>query len=223
MSFIPEENEHAAWVVLSLDEYETIRLMDYEKLTQSECAQKMQVSRTTVTAIYERARGKIADCLVNGKHLVIAGGEVRIDSPKSPEIFPIEKGRNTMRVAVTYDNGEVFQHFGRTEAFKIYDIADGKVTEAGILRSGELGHGALAGLLSQADVDALICGGIGPGAQMALMQEGIQLYAGVSGSADEAAAALAAGTLLADNDATCDHHGGKHPCGHGEDHECCRH
>ena len=81
------------------------------------------------------------------------------------------------------------------------------------------GHGALAGFLQAVKADALICGGIGMGAQMALSDAGIRLYAGVQGSADAAAKALADGTLKYDPDATCDHHGHHH----GEGHECGHH
>ncbi len=134
-----------------------------------------------------------------------------------------------MRIAVTYDNGEIFQHFGHTAQFKLYDVADGRVVSARIVDTQGTGHGALAGFLRAAQADALICGGIGMGAQNALAEAGIRLYAGCSGSADAAAAALAAGTLTYDPDARCDHHGEHHhgdaDCGHGtcreESGSCC--
>jgi predicted Fe-Mo cluster-binding NifX family protein len=126
-----------------------------------------------------------------------------------------------MKVAVTYENGEVFQHFGRTPAFKVYEVADGKVNSSEVIDTNGTGHGALAGFLKQAEVDTLICGGIGGGAQMALSEAGITLYAGCSGEADEAVKALIAGTLAQVGEATCDHHHGEeHHCGHhGEGHE----
>ena len=119
-----------------------------------------------------------------------------------------------MKIAVTYDNGNVFQHFGHTEQFKVYDIVDGKVEESQVVSTNGSGHGALAGLLSDLGVDSLICGGIGAGAQMALADAGIRLYGGISGSADAAVDALLAGSLDFNPDACCDHHG------HGEDHHC---
>ena len=124
-----------------------------------------------------------------------------------------------MRIAVTYDNGEIFQHFGHTEQFKLYDVEDGKITGAQVVDTNGSGHGALAGFLQAAKVDALICGGIGMGAQMALADVGIKLYAGVQGSADEAAKALAEGTLAYDPNAHCDHHDHEHGnCGHHHEH-----
>lgn len=100
-----------------------------------------------------------------------------------------------MKIAVTYENGNVFQHFGHTEQFKVYDIVDNKVAGAQVVSTEGNGHGALAGVLSALKVDTLICGGIGAGAQSALAEAGIRLYGGVSGSADEAVDALLAETL----------------------------
>ena len=98
-----------------------------------------------------------------------------------------EKGEDIMRIAVTYENGEIFQHFGHTEEFKVYDVQDGKVVASEVVNTNGQGHGALAGVLTALKADVLICGGIGGGAQMALAAAGIKLYGGVSGSADAAA------------------------------------
>ena len=91
-----------------------------------------------------------------------------------------------MKIAVTYDNGNIFQHFGRTESFKVYQVEDGKVVSSEILGSNGTGHGALAGLLADQSVDVLICGGIGGGAQAALQEAGVALCAGAAGGADQA-------------------------------------
>ena len=79
-----------------------------------------------------------------------------------------------MRIAVTYESGKVFQHFGHTERFKIYDIEEGKIMGEQVVDTNGSGHGALAGFLADLKVDSLICGGIGGGAQMALAQAGIR-------------------------------------------------
>lgn len=125
-----------------------------------------------------------------------------------------------MIIAVTYENGEIFQHFGHTEQFKLYTVEDGKITGERIVDTNGSGHGALAGFLRDAGADTLICGGIGGGAQEALRSAGIRLYGGVSGNADEAVQALIGGTLEYNPDVHCDHHdhGGEgHSC-HG--HTC---
>lgn len=219
-SFSPEDVSSDETIVMSLDELETIRLIDKDCMTQEECAEKMGVARTTVTSIYDSARKKIADALINGKRLQISGGTYRLN-----EIFNIgisKKGTNIMRIAVTYEDGNIFQHFGHTEQFKIYDVEDGKIVNSQILDTNGSGHGALAGVLKAAEADVLICGGIGMGAQMALAEAGIKLYGGVQGNADEAAKALAEGNLTYDPDAKCDHHDhhGDHECGHHGNHEC---
>ena len=217
-SFSPDDAPETGTVFMTVDEYEALRLMDCEGLTQEACAARMNIARTTVTAIYENARRKVADALVNGKRLLITGGCCEYE-PFEIQIDIIEKGSIAMRIAVTYENGEIFQHFGHSEQFKFYDVEDGIIVREQVVGTNGNGHGALAGFLQAAKVDALICGGIGMGAQMALADAGIKLYAGAQGSADEAAKALVEGTLKYDPDARCDHH--EHH--HGEGHECGHH
>ena len=227
-----EEEKEA--VVLTIDEYETIRLMDKEGYSQEQCGEKMQVARTTVQLIYTSAREKLAIALVEGRPIRIEGGDYQLckgndascrqstcmkkDYKKEYDEYGKMKGDSSMRIAVTYENGEVFQHFGHTEQFKFYDIEDGKVISSAVVPTNGRGHGALAGLLAMVEVDVVICGGIGGGAQMALAEAGIKLYGGVSGDADKAVEALLGGTLGFDPNVKCDHHGH-----HGEGHECAHH
>ena len=124
-----------------------------------------------------------------------------------------------MKIAVTYDNGNVFQHFGKTESFKVYEVENNQVVKSEVIGSNGTGHGALAGLLADQGIDVLICGGIGGGAQMALATAGIQLYGGVAGDADEAVQALLAGTLGYNPNVRCSHHDHEH----GEGHTCGQH
>ena len=120
-----------------------------------------------------------------------------------------------MRIAVTHENGNVFQHFGHSEEFKVYEVEDKQVVRSEIIGSNGSGHGALARLLSEQKIDVLICGGIGGGAQAALAENGIELCAGASGSADAAVEAYLRGELV-NTGANCDHH-------HGEEHSCGDH
>lgn len=220
-SFSPDDGSEES-IVLSLDEYEVIRLIDWLGKNQEEAATEMQVARTTVTAIYDCARKKIADALVNGKRIRISGGNYRFHE-ETTQISVSKKGSNCMRIAVTYENGEVFQHFGHTEQFKLFDVENGTIVKEQVVDTNGQGHGALAGFLKQSEADILICGGIGGGAQMALAEAGIKLYAGISGNADEAVKCLISGNLQQITNATCDHnHGEEHQCGeHGcGNHEC---
>ena len=124
-----------------------------------------------------------------------------------------------MKIAVTYENGNVFQHFGHTEEFKVYDVEDGKILGSQVIGSNGSGHGALAGLLDGEGIDVLICGGIGGGAQRALEEYGIELCAGASGNTDEAVEAYLRGELI-NTGANCDHHhGADHSCGDGGCHD----
>lgn len=236
VAFVPVGKEEEEPIVLTVDEFETIRLIDQEGLSQEACGIQLGVARTTVQSIYEKARKKIAEALVLGLPLRVAGGDYQLCNgntqycyrgdcfKKQIQIqFTRKKGEHTMRIAVTYENGNIFQHFGRTSQFKVYDVENGEIIHAEVLDTNGQGHGALAGVLAAANADVLICGGIGGGAQAALANAGIQLYGGVSGDADEAVKALIAGNLSFNSDVHCDHHEhgehghscGEHGCGSG--------
>ena len=127
-----------------------------------------------------------------------------------------------MKIAVTYDNGNIFQHFGRTEQFKVYEVEDNKIVSSEVIGSNGVGHGALAGLLADRSVDVLICGGLGGGAQAALAEAGVEVCAGAEGDADQAVEAYLKGELVSTG-ANCDHHHHEdgHSCsGHDEGHSC---
>ena len=133
-----------------------------------------------------------------------------------------------MKIAVTFDNGQIFQHFGHTEYMKLYTVENNEIVSSEVKSTNGSGHGALAGFLRANGVDVLICGGIGGGAQMALAEAGIKLYGGVSGEADAAVKALLNDSLDFNPDVKCNHHGedhehhgncgsrgcGSHSCGH---------
>lgn len=123
-----------------------------------------------------------------------------------------------MKLAVTFDkNQEVFQHFGHTEQFKIYEIENNEIITSRVLSSDGDGHSALAQMLENENIDKIICGGIGGCAVKALNEAGIEIFAGITGNADEAVAALLRGTLQQTTSPNCNHHGEHH---HGEGHSC---
>ncbi len=133
-----------------------------------------------------------------------------------------------MKIAVTYDNGQVFQHFGHTQTFKVYDVENEQVVSTHVVTATEGGHSALATLLQNNAIDVLICGGIGGGAQNALKELGIRLFGGVTGDADKAVDDFLHGTLAYVANVRCnhfdEHHGGEehHHChgAHGCTHSC---
>ena len=135
-----------------------------------------------------------------------------------------------MNVAVAYENGQVFQHFGHTEQFKIYHIEDHAVQSSEIVHTAGSGHGALSGFLQKLGVQVLICGGIGGGARTALKEAGIQLYPGVVGDADQSVSALLNHTLQFNPSIVCHHHHhepghdcASHHCGEHNHHHCNGH
>ena len=130
-----------------------------------------------------------------------------------------------MKIAATYDNGNIFQHFGKTEFFKVYEVEDNKVVSSEVIGSNGTGHGALAGLLAEQGISVLICGGIGGGAQSALAEAGIELCSGAQGDADTAVDAYLKGELVSTG-VNCDHHHHEdgHSCGsHENGHSCDGH
>lgn len=229
--FIPHQKEEAPIVIMAVDEYEAIRLIDYQGFTQEETAKFMNIARTTVQQIYNDARKKLSLSLIEGLTLKIEGGDYILCKGEEDEcscggckkhnakydgnIFLEEK---SMRIAVTYEYGLVYGHFGHTAQFKMYQVEDGKILSSEVLDTNGSGHGALAGFLKEHNVDVLICGGIGQGAKNALTENGIKLYAGVMGGADNAVNALLDGTLKYSEEANCSHH---HE--HGEGHDCGDH
>lgn len=233
VEFRPHNTEKALEsVIMCVEEYETIRLIDKEGFSQEQCSAYMQIARTTVQRIYDLARQKIATALVEGRPLRIEGGDYEICDGQRTDCghgaclkqqyrqqFYNGKGENIMRIAVTYENEEIFQHFGHTQKFKVYDIQDGKIVDAKVVDTQGSGHGALAGVLTALNADMLICGGIGGGAQIALASAGIKLYGGVSGNADAAVEAFLNNELAYNPNVQCNHHDHNH----GEGHNCGEH
>lgn len=233
-SFSPKE-EKGSVVYLGYDEIEAIRLSDLECLDQGQCAEKMGIARSTMQNVINEAHRKVADALVHGKRIQIAGGNFEfleeafvcrkndVMSVFKTGGFPDFNAKECkMKIAVTFDssNEEVFQHFGKTEAFKIYTIEGGKVVESQVVGTEGKGHGALVGFLKERGVEALICGGVGAGAQNALSENGIKLYGGASGKCDALVNDFIAGTLVYQEDVKCNHHGEHH---HGEGEGHCHH
>ena len=240
--FIPSTGIFEDTIFLKVEEYEVLRLIDFENYSQEETSKSLNVARTTVQAIYQSARYKIADAIVNSKRIVIEGGDYILNlkssynySSRTYEPILNEKEKNIMRIAIPSLNGEVFQHFGKTEAFVIYDVDGEKIVSERTVETNGAGHGALAGFLKANEVELLICGGIGGGAISALQGAGIKIFNGAAGDTTKVAEEFLKGTLKADPNAGCDcHHDHEHHhegegchCGDHEKHhhegECHHH
>ena len=190
-----------AAVELRLDELEALRLVDLEEFDQAKAAEHMEISRGTLQRLLYAAHRRVALALTTGRSIAIA------------------------------ENDNVFQHFGHTPSFALFTVEENRLTGRTDLPTGESGHGALAGLLKEHNVDVLICGGIGGGAQQALAECSIKLVGGVRGDITEAVGGYLAGTLEANPNFSCNHHhehGEGHSCGghghhHGEGHSCGGH
>lgn len=227
-------------VFLLVEEYETLRIVDYEGRTHEQCAAQMRVSRTTVTEIYERARHKVADAIVNGRTLVIRGGNYEVCGGacardcagrcrwKYGELALAMQnltGDEIMRIAIPVKNENIYQHFGMASTFKVYDVEEKRVVNTFLIEAAGTGHGAKVGPLVDNKVDCVICGGIGEGAMSQLAGAGIFLIAGISGNADEAVVAALAQTLKADYQAAAakSRHQYRHQHGRGEGCGCGGH
>ena len=154
--FTPDGLASGDAIDMTVDELEVLRLCDLEGLNQEAVALRMGIARATVAAISSRAHRKVANALVNGRAIVIEGGNIAYSPITTTTAAWPAKEVGTMRVATTYDNGNIFMHFGRSEQFKIYDIQDGKVLNEQVVGTGGTRHGALAGLLANGGVDTLI-------------------------------------------------------------------
>lgn len=218
-------NDDSQPVEIPVDELEALRLCDLEERSQEAAAVEMNISRGTLQRLLYSAHKKIAFALLYGRTIQTEGrSDSKAACHKKCCRFCAETyrqiprtGGNTMKIAVTCENNEVFQHFGHTPEFAVFTVEDGKVVSKRILSCGETGHGALAGLLKEGGVDLLICGGIGGGAQMALAEAGVQLIGGAAGNVDEVVAAFLKGELSVNPDFQCHHHD------HGAEHKCGEH
>ncbi len=199
-------------IMLNVDEYETVRLIDYLGMTQEQCAAHMGVARGTVQSLYNMARIKISRFLVEGTSLEISGGSYELcGSGKCRKEEAVGELKETSSkeaiviIAVTYENENVFQHFGQTKQFKLYHVSGNSIASMEIADTNGCGHGELAAFLENIGVDVLICGGIGAGAKNALCEAGIRLFAGAAGNADDQVRSFLAGSLSYNPSIECNH------------------
>lgn len=188
-------------VALTLDEFEALRLADYEGLYQEAAALRMGVSRQTFGRIVEAARKKVADALVNGKALRIEGGVAVVGNLETENV----------KIAIPTREGNVEAHFGHCSSFSIYTVEGSEIVGEETMDTGsERGcKSGIAGELARMGVRKLLAGNIGEGAVRVLGSFGIDVVRGASGSARGAAEAFLSGALT-DTGANCSEHSEGH-------------
>ena len=228
--FRPKLGRHSETVTLALEEYETIRLLDYEGLSQEEAAVRLGVARTTVTNIYSAARCKVAEALVAGKTLLITGGAFDIKGESFicgiEDVDKVGSGRkrprsNIMKIAVPFDNGNVNPHVGNSAAFKFFEVKNKKIVSSEIVPTGGVTHHALIAWLIAKNPEVLLCDSVGAPAVEAFAQKGIAVFPGVTGPVDAAVASFLDGALKCTVDPSskscASEKGTEHSCGCGGD------
>ncbi len=189
-------------IPLLFDEYEAVRLLDYEGRQQAEAAELMKVSRPTLTRIYMEARKKIAQALVEGRHVIITGGNPDFSSYQSNKTNIIIMNQ---KIAIPTNNGVLWPHFGKAPQVTIVTVVDGKVTETIVLEAPEHEHGAMPRFIAAQGCTDVLCGGLGGGAVNLLNQLGIQVHAGApSLPIQELLSQYLGGTIIY-GDGTCHH------------------
>ncbi len=191
-------------VALLFDEYETVRLLDYEGRQQAEAAELMKVSRPTLTRIYMNARQKIAQALVEGRQITITGGNPDFATYQSNKTNIIIMNQ---KIAIPTNNGNLWPHFGKAPQVTIVTVEDGKVKESIVLEAPEHEHGAMPRFIAAQGCTDVLCGGLGGGAVNMLNQLGIQVHAGAPALPVQEVLAQYLGGTIVYGDGSCHHDG----------------
>lgn len=198
-------------VTLQIDEYETIRLIDLEGLTQEDAAKKMQISRPTLTRIYDQARRAIAEAIVGNKILQIGEGDVEYYGQWHSNIITNNKEEVMKKIAIPTNNGILFQHFGKASQFTFVTIEDGKVTSKEAVDAPPHAHGVAPRFILSHKATEVIAGGIGASPVNMLMEAGVDVHIGApSLQIDEIIAKYLDGSLTFDENNVCAGHNHEH-------------
>lgn len=205
-------------VTLQIDEYEAFRLIDREGLSQEEAAQKMQVSRPTLTRVYDRARKAIAEAIVDNKVLQIGEGDVEYYGQ-----WHSNKNNNTdimRKIAIPTTDGKLFQHFGKASQFTFVSIEEGKVINTETVVAPAHAHGVAPRFVIEHRATEVIAGGIGAMPVNMLTEAGVDVHIGAPAlPIEEIIAKYLNGTLTYDAGHLCNHHHHDEKEGHECNHE----
>lgn len=189
-------------VQLEYDEYEAIRLIDYEGKLQDEAAKQMSVSRPTLTRIYAEARKKIAVALVEGNHLSITDGNVGFEN------YQRRKSKTQVmnqKIAIPTCEGKLWQHFGKAPEVTFVTVENGRVKESVVLQAPGHEQGAMPGFIAAQGTTDVLCGALGQGAVNMLNQSGIQVHGGAPAIAIDEVLSLYLGGTIVYGDSSCHH------------------
>jgi len=191
-------------IELLYDEYESVRLLDYDGCQQAEAAEKMKVSRPTLTRIYMSARKKIAMAMVEGRQMVITGGNTDFVSYQLNKTDIIMMNQ---KIAIPTNEGVLWPHFGKAPQVTIVTVEDGQVKETVVLDAPEHEHGAMPRFVASQGCSDVLCGGLGSGAVNMLNQLGIQVHAGAPAIPVEELLSQYLGGTITYGDGSCHHDG----------------
>jgi len=193
-----------ASVDLLFDEYESLRLLDYEGRQQAEAAELMKISRPTLTRIYMEARRKIATALVEGRVLRITGGNIDFTSYQQNKTNIVMMNQ---KIAIPTNDGVLWPHFGKAPQVTIVTVEDGQVKEIEVLEAPEHEHGAMPRFIAAQGCTDVLCGGLGSGAVNMLNQLGIQVHAGAPAIPIQELLSQYLGGTIIYGDGSCHHDG----------------
>ena len=190
-------------IQLRYDEYESIRLIDYNGQLQEDAAKSMNISRPTFTRIYSEARKKIAMALVEGKRIVISNDNIEFEE------YQQQKSNiqvMNQKIAIPTSEGKLWQHFGKAPEVTFVTVENGQVKETVVLKAPEHEHGSMPRFIAAQGSTDVLCGGLGQGAVNILNELGIQVHGGAPTIAvDEAVSQYLGGTIVY-GDSSCHHH-----------------
>ncbi|MBR5577774.1 MAG: DUF134 domain-containing protein [Lachnospiraceae bacterium] len=187
LTFLPVGNRsNKEPVILTIDEYETLRLIDREGRSQEECSTSMKVARTTVQMIYASARKKVADAIVEGRSLEIEGGDYdlcngeksycsRQDCHKKMLYEQYQKPEGITRIALAVREGVMAEEVEKASQIKLIDMKANQISHSHLLDFGYENQESLADYLHILHVDELICNGIKEHDRNGLEEIGIHL------------------------------------------------